>query len=183
MTTGSSPVSRPPNRIRRGMDRLYMIYWHKHRGQGVRPIFDEALECFLSPIFERALLSFAALGAIAPIFSLLTRYPVVTFIGAGGLILDIAGVLMLFKEWVLQFREGERHQFENVDRRVGMSKPEEPFVFEDDGPSPIQVARHLADGLRDRLAQHIMPALIGIVCLVLGFLYQLTSLVLAATLR
>lgn len=180
MTAFSPPPRRPHERYRRFLDQLHRRYWRKHRGEGLRPIVDDVLGGMLSAWFGKVLLGLAVLAAISPIFAPLTKYSATVFFGAGGLILDVAGVLLVFKEWVLQYREIEADKYSDIDRRVGMASEEDLFVFEEDEPRPVEVARHMADDVRYGLALRVVPALSGIICLVLGFVYQLTSLVLSA---
>ena len=175
-------LSRPSfmQRVADYPDTLRYRYWRKHRGSGIRPIVAMALDAFLSPQFSRAVRFVVVVVAVGAILMALQaqrlRWPIIS---AAGMILDIAGVLLVFKEWVLQHSQNEAQAYLDIDRRLGSVTEDEPWVFTgaDDEPHPSSVARHMADGLRERLAEHIMPALGGIACLCLGFAFQFAGVV------
>jgi hypothetical protein len=97
-------------------------------------------------------------------------------------VLDIVGVLYLFREWVLQHIENEERAHCDIDRRVGFDTEDGPMNFTEDDPPPVTVARHMADGARDQLNEHVKPALAGILCLCVGFGFQIVATIKGALL-
>ncbi len=175
------PPKFPPKRRVGLCRRLHDRHWKKLRGNGPRPIFRDLFDWLVAPRFGRWLKRIAVFALVAPFALLLVpKFKAVALLSIFGLALDIVGVLYLFREWVLQYIEGEARAYGNIDRQVGSSTDDESMNLTEDDPPAVTVARHLADGLRDRLNEHVVPALAGIACLCTGFAFQLAASLIGA---
>ena len=172
-----SQTLKPPPKLRFGMyRRFHDRYWKKHRGSGIRPIFRDFLDLLTGPAFGHCMKIVAISALFAPLSALVVaKFKVIALLSVCGLALDIVGVLYLFREWVLQYVESEERAHRDIDRRVGFATDDGPMNLTEDDPPPVTVARHLADGARDRLNEPVVPALAGIFCLCVGFAFQIIA--------
>lgn len=179
----SLPSPKPPP-SQSLLDRLRLKWWrlwHRHRDAGSRPIVDIILDGFTSDRFGQ-LLKWGAVGSLLILLAgraIGMDWP--TRLSLSGLTLDVCGVLFVFKEWLLQHNENAARELEAVHEVYSKlagepSKTVEPLG--PDEPHVVHVGKHLMDGARDRINEHVALALPGIGLLVLGFAFQMLAVLL-----
>lgn len=172
----------PPPKTRRSqsiVERLrwkWRSLWFPHRGTGTQPVIEEMLDFLASDHFGR----FLTWSAVASLIILPAGHVIgmqwPARLSISGLTLDICGVLYLFKEWLLQHSRNAERDYESVQELCSKLAGEQPKAVEPLGPDEpyvVHVGKHLMDGVRDRLHEHVALAIPGIALLVLGFVLQL----------
>ena len=156
-------------------------YWKRHRGVGFRPIGNFCLDAIGSVTSEKAIARIVWFALAFAVIINTFGHASSKVTACSGLVLVIVGVLLIFREWIMQFRESEDAGYRDIDRKVGWGWGDDrgPMTFDDDGPQPVEISRHLAHGLREQLQERATPALGGIVCLVGGFALQFVASLMA----
>lgn len=145
------------------------------------------LEVYLEDVirsdnFRRWLVFSGRISLIAP-FALIiagafsiTAITLASAFNASGLALDVFGALALFSEWSTSFEDQESEHWKRIDRLTRMDTSEEPWSEEElEAIGAAQVARHMSQGVQEKLLRHRMAAFNGIAFLVIGFSYQLIA--------
>lgn len=149
-------------------------WWHGPRGVLTPPPYHLAIE-FLEHRATSVLLRIAAaLSFILPIVMTTS----VTF-SSCGLVLDIVGFTLMFREWLIQHHRWVADEVERIDFLMRRTTADEPFSqaeIEEIGPS---AERHMYDGLNERARETEVVALNGVGLILLGFIYQLVGIILS----
>jgi len=172
------------NNIRSIIDLLktkWRQLFHRHRGAGSRPIVESLVSGLSSYAFGRFLQYGAAGSFLFLLVGELIGMHWSTRLSITGLSLDAFGVLIVFKEWLLQHEEYVDAKIEKANELALRLAGEPSETIEPLGPDEpyiLHVEKHIMDGVRDEINDHLALMLPGIGCLVVGFVFQILAVVL-----